>query len=210
MAPGPAMDLGAGRIRRVRPRHQRLVDRHPDFPWRPVRQVGRSDGSGQRPNADCRRHRLFQLQADGPLHASLDWRRSEGEEWTITIETSDGRTVRLEDGGASLLLDGKAQSDSGPGEYPDIYRTFADLIDERRSLVDVAPFRLVADCLLVGKQFHRRARNELMEQLGRGTRSARRALSVRDLRSCPTNSAGPTKPLQATACSRPLQPTPGN
>jgi hypothetical protein len=38
---------------------------------------------------------------------------------------------------------------SGPGEYPDIYRTFADLIDERRSLVDVAPFRLVADSLLL-------------------------------------------------------------
>ena len=38
----------------------------------------------------------------------------------------------------------------GIGEYPDIYRTFVDLIDERRSLVDVAPLRLVADCLLVG------------------------------------------------------------
>ena len=38
----------------------------------------------------------------------------------------------------------------GPGEYPDIYRHFADLIDERRSHVDVAPLRLVADCFLVG------------------------------------------------------------
>ena len=89
--------------------------------------------------------------ADGPLHASLDWRRTEGEEWTITIETSDGETVRLEDGGATLILNGGApHKDDGPGEYPDIYRTFVDLIDERRSLVDVAPFRLVADCLLVG------------------------------------------------------------
>ena len=42
------------------------------------------------------------------------------------------------------------QADNGIGEYPDIYRTFVDLIDERRSLVDVAPLRLVADCLLVG------------------------------------------------------------
>src|SRR5205085_2341527 len=89
-------------------------------------------------------------EADGLLHASLDWRRSEGEEWTITIETGDGQTVRLEDGGARLLLDGKDHPVEGPGEYPDIYRVFADLIDERRSLVDVAPFRLVADCLLVG------------------------------------------------------------
>jgi D-galactose 1-dehydrogenase len=91
-------------------------------------------------------------QADGPLHASLDWRRSEGEEWTITIETSDGVTVRLEEGGAKLIVNGgEVQSDDGPGEYPDIYRTFADLVDERRSLVDVAPFRLVADCLLLAR-----------------------------------------------------------
>jgi predicted dehydrogenase len=90
-------------------------------------------------------------EGDGPLHASLDWRRTEGEEWTITVETSDGTTVRLEDGGAKLILNGQVQRDDGPGEYPDIYRKFADLIDQRRSLVDVAPFRLVADCLLVGR-----------------------------------------------------------
>ena len=42
----------------------------------------------------------------------------------------------------------RPHQDDGPGEYPDIYRTFVDLIDERRSLVDVAPLRLVADCLL--------------------------------------------------------------
>jgi D-galactose 1-dehydrogenase len=91
-------------------------------------------------------------QADGPLHASFDWRRSEGEEWTITIEASDGMTVRLEDGGAKLILNGaEPQADAGPGEYPDIYRTFAGLIDQRRSLVDVAPFRLVADSLLLAR-----------------------------------------------------------
>jgi len=91
-------------------------------------------------------------EADGPLHASLDWRRSEGEEWTITIQTGDGSTVRLEDGGSKLLLDGQEHPDDGLGEYPDIYHVFADLIDDRRSLVDVAPFRLVADCLLVGRR----------------------------------------------------------
>jgi predicted dehydrogenase len=90
-------------------------------------------------------------QADGALTASLDWRRSEGEEWTITIQTADGQTVRLEGGGSRLLIDGKAQEDDGPGEYPDIYRQFVELIDERRSLVDVAPLRLVADCLLLGR-----------------------------------------------------------
>lgn len=90
--------------------------------------------------------------ADGPLTASLDWRRADGEEWTITIATTDGMHARLENGGAKLLLNGDTQQDGGPGEYPDIYRTFVDLIDQRLSLVDVAPLRLVADCLLVGQR----------------------------------------------------------
>ena len=91
-------------------------------------------------------------EADGQLSASLDWRRSEGEEWTIAIEASDGTSVRLEEGGAKLILGGEIQSDGGPGEYPGIYHRFAELIDERRSLVDVAPLRLVADCLLTGRR----------------------------------------------------------
>lgn len=91
-------------------------------------------------------------QADGPLTASLDWRRSSDEEWTVSVEASDGTSVRLEYGGAKLLLNGKVEGESGPGEYPDIYRTFVDLIDNRGSLVDVAPLRLVADCMLVGKR----------------------------------------------------------
>lgn len=90
--------------------------------------------------------------ADGLLSASLDWRRSGDEEWTIAIETADGLRISLEGGGSSLSIDGERHEDSGPGEYPDIYRTFLDLIDERSSLVDVAPFRLVADCLLVGER----------------------------------------------------------
>jgi len=95
--------------------------------------------------------RFSSPQADGPLRASLDWRRSEDEEWTISVETTDGTSLRLESGGAKLVLNGETRGDDGIGEYPDIYRTFVDLIDERKSLVDVAPFRLVADCLLLAK-----------------------------------------------------------
>jgi D-galactose 1-dehydrogenase len=91
-------------------------------------------------------------QADGPLHANLDWRRTEGEEWTITACTTDGHEVRLTGGGAELSLDGKpASMRSDPGEYPDIYARFVDLIDKRQSEVDIAPLRLVADCLLLGR-----------------------------------------------------------
>jgi predicted dehydrogenase len=95
---------------------------------------------------------FFSPEADGPLHASLDWRRSEGEEWTIVIRTSDGTEVQLDGGGARLSIDGQPQPAEGLDEYPDIYRTFVALVDERRSLVDVAPHRLVADCLLVGRR----------------------------------------------------------
>jgi riboflavin biosynthesis pyrimidine reductase len=53
----------------------------------------------------------------------------------IAVETSDGTTVLLEDGGAKLILNGEEQNDDGPGEYPDIYRTFADLIDDVKKIV---------------------------------------------------------------------------
>ena len=88
--------------------------------------------------------------ADGDLTASLDWRRTEGEEWTIAIQTADGVSLNLIDGGSRLLVDGVEQVVTTIGEYPDIYREFVDLIDERRSSVDVRPQRLVADCLLIG------------------------------------------------------------
>jgi predicted dehydrogenase len=91
-------------------------------------------------------------EADGPLTCSLDWARSEGEEWTITVQTAAGNEVKLEQGGARLLVDGELRESHGAGEYPDLYATFVDLIDERRSRVDVAPLRLVADCLLIGRR----------------------------------------------------------
>lgn len=84
----------------------------------------------------------------GPLHCSLDWRRSEGEQWTVEIRTADGETLELVDGGLRLRIDGEQREVGGPGEYPDIYREFLDLIDQRRSSMDVRPLRLVADCLL--------------------------------------------------------------
>ena len=91
-------------------------------------------------------------EAGGRLTASLDWRRTEGEEWTIAIRTADGLDLRLEQGGSTLIVNGARQLFEEPGEYPDIYRRFVNLIDGRGSDVDVAPFRLVADCLLVGRR----------------------------------------------------------
>ena len=90
--------------------------------------------------------------ADGPLHCSLDWRRTEGEEWTISARTADGAEVQLTEGGSRLFIGGVEQNVGKSGEYSDIYREFVDLIDERRSSVDVRPLRLVADCLLASRR----------------------------------------------------------
>lgn len=90
--------------------------------------------------------------ADGPLTCSLDWRRKQGEEWTIRIRTADGLRLELLGGGAELVVDGKPQDCEGMGEYPSIYARFLDLIDDRQSEMDLSPLRLVADCMLVGRR----------------------------------------------------------
>ena len=90
--------------------------------------------------------------AEGPLHASLDFRRTEDEAWTIDIRTTDGHAVKLTEGGSRLFVNGEERTVTGPGEYPGIYHEFVDLIDQRRSLVDVRPLRLVADCLLASRR----------------------------------------------------------
>ncbi|HEX8215074.1 MAG TPA: gfo/Idh/MocA family oxidoreductase, partial [Allosphingosinicella sp.] len=90
--------------------------------------------------------------ADGELGCSLDWRRSEGEEWAIEIETSDGVRLKLSEGGSTLEIGAQSRVPEGTGEYPDLYRQFVDLIDARRSHVDVAPLRLVSDAFLLGRR----------------------------------------------------------
>jgi predicted dehydrogenase len=90
--------------------------------------------------------------ADGEVSAGFDWREEKDEIWTIEVETSDGLKLRLSGGGARLEIAGGEMVEAEREEYPRIYRRFADLIDERRSLVDVTPLRLTADAFLVGKR----------------------------------------------------------
>ena len=126
MASGPALDLGAGRLRRVRPRHQRLLDRDQDLPRRPVRRVGRASASPRmRRRRSPPRSTFSSPEADGPLTASLDWRRTEGEEWTIAVDDrrrtmpSASRTA-----GRGCCSTARSGRTTGTGEYPDIYRAF--------------------------------------------------------------------------------------
>lgn len=89
---------------------------------------------------------------EGAFSADFDWRYGEGEKWTITVETDDGTTLELLDGGARLTLDGAPQAVDERGEYPGIYARFAELITEGRGEVDREPLRIVADAFLVGSR----------------------------------------------------------
>ena len=90
--------------------------------------------------------------ADGELSAGFDGREEKDEIWTIEAETTDGVALRLSRGGARLEIAGGETVEAPREEYRRIYRRFADLIDERRSLVDVTPLRLAADAFLVGRR----------------------------------------------------------
>jgi predicted dehydrogenase len=84
--------------------------------------------------------------------AVFDWRSAEGEQWTILITTGDGRRIELRDGGDRLFVDGVEQKVERSGEYPSLYRRFAQLVAARQTEVDREPLRLVADACLIGRR----------------------------------------------------------
>ncbi|MDB5668802.1 MAG: gfo/Idh/MocA family oxidoreductase [Alphaproteobacteria bacterium] len=90
--------------------------------------------------------------AGDDMRAEMDWRFTEGEQWTIRAETDAGRTVELRDGGARLFIDGVQQEVGEHGEYPSIYNRFAELIESGASEVDREPLRIVADAFMVGRR----------------------------------------------------------
>ncbi len=81
----------------------------------------------------------------------LDWRQTGTQTWEITVETDAGPLL-LAAGGARLTLPGEAEEHFEDREYAGLYARFAELIRERRSDVDIAPFRLVADAFLLGRR----------------------------------------------------------
>jgi predicted dehydrogenase len=96
--------------------------------------------------------RFGSANGSGNLRCSLDWRKSAGEEWTISFVTKSDAEVMLLDGGERLLIDGVEVDTPGDGEYADIYRRFSALIKSGQSEIDTVPLRMVSDCLLVGSR----------------------------------------------------------
>jgi D-galactose 1-dehydrogenase len=110
---------------------------------------------------------FFPKNADAPIAAKLtlscggrtrgfsvdtDWRPVPTEIWEMTIETSDGTTLKLFSGGTKLEVNGTVAVEKKAEEYEAIYEHFARLLAAGESHVDTAPFELVADAFMVGKR----------------------------------------------------------
>ncbi|AQR62345.1 D-galactose 1-dehydrogenase [Brevundimonas sp. LM2] len=94
----------------------------------------------------------FRTVSGAPISAAFDFRQTGPQSWDIIVETDTG-TLVLHDGGSRLVIDGETHTvETGEveGEYPNLYRRFADLIRRGESDVDLEPFRHVADAFMLG------------------------------------------------------------
>lgn len=106
-------------------------------------------------NKDAPIAAVLEFGAGGPgqsLRAEFDWRQTGAQIWDVAVETQDGRTLELSQGGSRLALDGKLVVDEPRAEYQGIYRRFDELLRQGRSEVDMAPFRLMADAFMIGRR----------------------------------------------------------
>ena len=86
------------------------------------------------------------------LTAAFDWRQEGPQSWDYRIETEDGTVLDLTGGGAKLAVNGQVVVDEPSAEYEGIYRRFAGFLARGESVVDAAPFQLVADAFMVGRR----------------------------------------------------------
>jgi D-galactose 1-dehydrogenase len=93
------------------------------------------------------------------IAAEFDFRQSGPPTWDMHVE-SDGSRMSLTQGGCCLMIDGERVIEDEEREYQGLYARFAELIANRRSEVDVAPLRQVADAFLYG---HREATDAFIE-----------------------------------------------
>jgi D-galactose 1-dehydrogenase len=94
--------------------------------------------------------RLTMAAASGtPISAEFDFRQTGPQSWDIVIEAA-GERLCLGHGGNSLSIESPADDHAIDGEYPAMYRHFAQLVRDGASDVDLAPLQLVADAFLRG------------------------------------------------------------
>ena len=83
-------------------------------------------------------------------HGLFDWLEPD-DRWNIHVGF-EGRQLLLSHGGSRLSVDGAAVRVEPGGEYPPLYRRFAQLVACGESEVDVRPLKLVADAFLLGER----------------------------------------------------------
>lgn len=81
----------------------------------------------------------------------FDWRHEGKQTWDIRIDASDGH-LYLGDGGCVLRIDDVLIMDKPEAEYAGIYARFAQLLQNGKSDIDVAPLRHVADAFMLGER----------------------------------------------------------
>ncbi|UFH48203.1 Gfo/Idh/MocA family protein [Pseudomonas sp. KNUC1026] len=85
------------------------------------------------------------------VNAEFDFdHQGDDELWSIELRCAEG-TLRLDNGGAVVHVDGVQQRLADEGEYTLVYRHFARLIEQRQRDMDVEPLRIVADAFLSGE-----------------------------------------------------------
>lgn len=93
------------------------------------------------------------------IEADFDFRQSGPPTWDMHIETDAGRSS-LTNGGCRLVIKDEVIIEAEEREYQGLYARFAELIANKRSEVDIAPLRQVADAFLYG---HREATDAFVE-----------------------------------------------
>ncbi|WP_312528530.1 Gfo/Idh/MocA family oxidoreductase [Paracoccus sp. (in: a-proteobacteria)] len=94
----------------------------------------------------------MKTEEGAPVDLDFDFRETGVQTWDMLIKTDDG-DLELSQGGARIVAGGKVIADEGAlaGEYDRIYARFAQLIAKCESDVDLAPFRHVADAMMLGR-----------------------------------------------------------
>lgn len=94
---------------------------------------------------------LKMRSGDAVIDAAFDFLQTGPQTWNIEIETDAGK-LTLSQGGRVLQIGSGPAVEGGETEYPGLYRQFAELIETRKSEVDIAPIRLVADAFMIGER----------------------------------------------------------
>lgn len=98
----------------------------------------------------------FSARTGAPIDVELDFLFPGAPRWDIEIQTDKG-ALTLTNGGGRMLIDGREAHASSEdslleGEYPRLYKRFAEIIRKGESDTDIAPLRHVADAFLLSER----------------------------------------------------------